>query len=166
MEAQIMLVRFKQFMSEGNPLSRMHMLKQKGHSAIVLSGERGGKSKEENKARNKEVEADLKKKGIGYRKVKGKWEGGSEDSLIAHSRSPKMADRKSLRKAGKEIGKKMDQDAVGYHGGKGKSLKMIGTNDSGWPGKGKVRRVGKIAYNKKDAEFNTEYKKGQSFTTK
>ena len=163
-----MLVRFKQFMSEGNPLSRIWKLKQQGHSMIALSGERGDKSKAENKARNKEVEKDLRAKGLGYRKVKGTWEGGSEDSIIAHSRTAEKKDKRSLRKTGKEIATKMDQDAVGYHGGKDRSMKMIGTNDSGWPGRSngrsKVRSVGKIKFNRKNAEFQTKTK-GGSFTT-
>lgn len=166
-----MLMRFKQFiLDEGNPLSRLYMLKQKGHAMIGISGERGDKSATENKKRNKEVEAEFKKKKIGYRKTRGKWEGGSEDSFIAHSRSPSQEDKKVLKKAGKDIAVGKDQDAVMYQGGKNRQAKMIGTNKSGWPGKGKVRRVGQPQLGK-GGDFETQMdrrkgrNKGRTFTT-
>ena len=64
---------FKEFLDESS-LSRIKSKSDKGGMAVI-SGSRGDKSKKENKARGKQLDRDIKGKGLpGATKVSGRWD--------------------------------------------------------------------------------------------
>ena len=66
-------------------LSRIKSKSDKGGMA-VLSATRSEKSAKENKERNKQLDKDIRGRGLpGPTKTKGKWEGGSERSHVVSS---------------------------------------------------------------------------------
>ena len=67
---------FQEFCSQldESSLSRIKSKSDKGGMAVI-SGSRGDKSKKENKARAKQLDRDIKGKGLpGATKVKGRWD--------------------------------------------------------------------------------------------
>jgi len=109
---------FKQFLDESS-LSRIKSKSDKGGMAII-SGSRDDKSKKENKARAKQLDRDIKGKGLpGATKVTGRWtekddDTGKETKVKERSHvvtSGKKGKRK-FKKAVKSLGKKYGQDAV------------------------------------------------------
>ena len=115
---------YKDFMVEcsqvdESSLSRIKSKSDKGGMAI-LSGSRGDKSAKENKARAKQLDRDIKGKGLpGATKVTGRWtekddKTGKETKVKERSHvvtSGKKSKRK-FKKAIKALGKKYGQDAV------------------------------------------------------
>lgn len=155
---------FKAFLEEGNPLSRINTFGEVGRHFVGISAERSGLSHQENTKRVDTLKRALQQKGYGYRQTKGEWEGGSERSFIVHAKGPGDEHGKNLVRDMKALATHFDQDAILHHNGK--EAKLIGTNDTGYPGKDKEQGVGKIAYNRPDAPFQTTFKKGQRITTK
>ena len=108
---------FQEFMQESS-LSRIKSKSDKGGIAI-LSGSRGDKSKKENKARAKQLDKDIRGKGLpGATKVTGSYmekdKSGKEKKVKERSHvvtSGKMGKRK-FKKAVKALGKKYGQDSV------------------------------------------------------
>ena len=109
---------FKEFLDESS-LSRIKSKSDKGGMAII-SGSRGDKSKKENKARSKQLDRDIKGKGLpGATKVSGRWDEtddktGKTSKVKERSHvvtSGKKGKRK-FKKAIKALGKKYGQDAV------------------------------------------------------
>ena len=108
---------YKEFMQESS-LSRIKSKSDKGGMAII-SGSRGDKSSKENKARAKQLDKDIKGKGLpGATKVTGsyveKGDDGKEKKVKERSHvvtSGKKGKRK-FKKAVKALGKKYGQDAV------------------------------------------------------
>tara|TARA_R100001440_G_scaffold13785_1_gene23753 strand:- start:147 stop:668 length:522 start_codon:yes stop_codon:yes gene_type:complete len=109
---------FQEFMQESS-LSRIKSKSDKGGIAI-LSGSRGDKSKKENQARAKQLDKDIKGKGLpGATKVTGSYmekdkKTGEEKKVKERSHvvsSGKMGKRK-FKKAVKSLGKKYGQDSV------------------------------------------------------
>jgi len=108
---------FKEYLEESS-LSRIKSKSDKGGMAII-SGSRGDKSKKENKARAKQLDRDIKGKGLpGATKVTGRWteNPGSKDEKKVKERSHvvtsgKMGKRK-FSDTIKKLGKKYGQDAV------------------------------------------------------
>ena len=109
---------FQEFMQESS-LSRIKSKSDKGGMAI-LSGSRGDKSKKENRARAKQLDKDIKGKGLpGATKVTGSYmekdkQTGKEKKVKERSHvvtSGKMGKRK-FKKAVKSLGKKYGQDSV------------------------------------------------------
>tara|TARA_B100000287_G_scaffold79210_1_gene71382 strand:+ start:480 stop:986 length:507 start_codon:yes stop_codon:yes gene_type:complete len=115
---------YQEFMLECTPvqessLSRIKSKSDKGGMAI-LSGSRGDKSKKENKARAKQLDKDIRGKGLpGATKVQGRWDEkdkktGKTTKVKERSHvvtSGKKGKRK-FKKAVKALGKKYGQDAV------------------------------------------------------
>jgi hypothetical protein len=112
---------FQEFCSQldESSLSRIKAKSDKGGMAI-LSGSRGDKSKAENKARAKQLDRDIKGKGLpGATKVTGRYDEkdektGKETKVKERSHvvtSGKMGKRK-FKKAVKSLGKKYGQDSV------------------------------------------------------
>tara|TARA_B100001250_G_scaffold388317_1_gene386479 strand:+ start:917 stop:1402 length:486 start_codon:yes stop_codon:yes gene_type:complete len=104
---------------EESSLSRIKSKSDKGGMAI-LSGSRGDKSKKENKARAKQLDKDIKGKGLpGATKVTGRYderdkETGKTTKVKERSHvvtSGKKGKRK-FKKAVKALGKKYGQDSV------------------------------------------------------
>ncbi len=115
---------FQEFMLEcsqldESSLSRIKSKTDKGGVAI-LSGSRADKSKAENKARAKQLDKDIRGKGLpGATKVQGRWD--EKDDKTGETKKVKershvvTSGKKSKRKFTKTVkalGKKYDQDAV------------------------------------------------------
>ena len=109
---------YKEFMQESS-LSRIKSKSDKGGMAVI-SGSRGDKSAKENRARAKQLDKDIKGKGLpGATKVSGRWDEtddktGKTSKVKERSHvvtSGKKSKRK-FKKAIKALGKKYGQDAV------------------------------------------------------
>jgi len=122
---------FKEFIQESS-LSRIKSKADKGGMA-VLSGSRADKSKKENQARAKQLDKDIRGRGLpGATKVTGRYDEkdkktGDVTKVKERSHvvtSGKMGKRK-FKKTIKALGKKYDQDAVitQTKGGGGATLK-------------------------------------------
>ena len=100
-------------------LSRIKSKTDKGGVAI-LSGSRGDKSSKENKARAKQLDKDIRGKGLpGATKVQGRWDEKDDKT----GKTTKVKERRhvvtsgkkgkrAFKKAVKSLGKKYGQDAV------------------------------------------------------
>ena len=104
---------------EESSLSRIKSKSDKGGLAI-LSGSRGDKSKKENKARAKQLDKDIKGKGLpGATKATGRWTEKDDDTgketkvkERSHIVSSGKKGKRKFKKAIKSLGKKYGQDAV------------------------------------------------------
>lgn len=150
------MLSFKEFMLlEGNPLSRMQKnIEDKRHFSAI-SAERSHLTPEENAARMSSLENDVKELGYGYKKSRGVWQGGGESSIIIHAKDKGEKAGGDLRRDVIRLGKKYGQDSVLHHDGN--TGRLHGTNDTGWPGMGNTKKVGRVAFNARDAEFQTQY---------
>lgn len=111
------MISFRQFIKEGNPLSRNVTLQNKGLHSIIMSPERKNRSPEENKAAAKHLEKSAVKAGYGFRKALGKWKGeegeeGSEKSYQIIARNPGAKAAAGLRQFGRKLGKELNQQAI------------------------------------------------------
>ena len=151
-------------LEEGNPLARLKGDIEGGRHFVGISAERGNLTPKENSARMSELKGRLKAQGYGYKKAKGVWEGGSENSIIVHAKKAGREGGADLMRDMRKHAEHFDQDAIFHHdGNKGR---LVGTNETGYPGKGKSEPVGKVKYNPSDdAPFQTKFKKTASFTT-
>ena len=111
---------FQEFCSQldESSLSRIKSKSDKGGMAVI-SGSRGDKSKKENKARAKQLDRDIKGKGLpGATKVSGRWteNPGTKDEKKVKERSHVVTSgkksKRKFKKAVKALGKKYGQDAV------------------------------------------------------
>ena len=112
---------FNEFCSQldESSLSRIKSKSDKGGMAII-SGSRGDKSKKENKARAKQLDKDIKGKGLpGATKVKGRWDEKDDKTgktskvkERSHVVTSGKKGKRAFKKAVKSLGKKYDQDAV------------------------------------------------------
>ena len=108
---------FKQFLDESS-LSRIKSKSDKGGMAII-SGSRADKSKKENKARAKQLDRDIKGKGLpGATKVTGRWTEKDDDTgketkvkERSHVVTSGKKGKRAFKKAIKSLGKKYGQDA-------------------------------------------------------
>ena len=156
---------YKKFMQESS-LSRIKSKSDKGGMAI-LSGSRGDKSKKENQARAKQLDKDIRGKGLpGATKVTGsyveKGDDGKEKKVKERSHvvtSGKMGKRK-FKKAVKSLGKKYGQDSVLTQ--TKKSGRLQATRKGGL-GKAKGISVGKFKAGGKNPEGQSQIK-GKTFT--
>ena len=163
---------FKQFLDESS-LSRIISKSDKGGMAII-SGSRGDKSAKENKARAKQLDRDIKGKGLpGATKVSGRWDekykkSGEVKKVKERSHvvtSGKMSKRK-FKKAIKALGKKYDQDAVLTQTKKTGTLTATRKGGLGKDSQGKeVKRagVGKMRPGRSSPQGDTKIK-GKTFT--
>ena len=148
------MLTFKKFLEEGNPLAKVHGKAEEGGHMVAISATRPGK---DNKARRKQLAADIRASGHGHRPAKGTWEGGEEDSFVVHARSSSSEDNRKLIHHARKWAEKYGQDSFLHHDGK--KARLIGTNTTGFPGYGKREPVGnRIKYNNPDAPFQTEFK--------
>jgi len=111
---------FKEFCSQldESSLSRIKSKSDKGGMAII-SGSRGDKSAKENKARAKQLDRDIKGKGLpGATKVTGsyveKGDDGKEKKVKerSHVVTSGKKGKRAFKKAVKSLGKKYGQDSV------------------------------------------------------
>ena len=156
---------FQEFMQESS-LSRIKSKSDKGGMAI-LSGSRGDKSKKENKARAKQLDKDIRGKGLqGATKVTGSYmekdKTGKEKKVKERSHvvtSGKMGKRK-FKKAVKALGKKYGQDSVLTQT---KKTGRLQATRKGGLGKAKGISVGKFKAGGKNPEGQSQIK-GKTFT--
>ena len=156
---------YKEFMQESS-LSRIKSKSDKGGMAI-LSGSRGDKSKKENQARAKQLDKDIRGKGLpGATKVTGsyveKGDDGKEKKVKERSHvvtSGKMGKRK-FKKAVKSLGKKYCQDSVLTQT---KKTGRLQATRKGGLGKAKGIGVGKFKAGGKNPEGQSQIK-GKTFT--
>jgi len=156
---------YKEFVQESS-LSRIKSKSDKGGMAI-LSGSRGDKSKKENQARAKQLDKDIRGKGLpGATKVTGSYvekdKSGKETKVKERSHvvtSGKMGKRK-FKKAVKSLGKKYGQDSVLTQ--TKKSGRLQATRKGGL-GKAKGIGVGKFKAGGKNPEGQSQIK-GKTFT--
>ena len=147
-------------------LTRLKSKSDKGGMA-VLSGSRGDKSAKENRARAKQLDKDIRGKGLpGATKVTGsyveKGDDGKEKKVKERSHvvtSGKMGKRK-FKKAVKALGKKYGQDSVLTQTKKTGTL--VATRKGGL-GKAKRIGVGKFKPQGKNPEGQSQIK-GKTFT--
>ena len=100
-------------------LSRIKSKTDKGGVAI-LSGSRGDKSRKENKARAKQLDKDIRGKGLpGATKVQGRWDEKDDKTgkttkvkERSHVVTSGKKGKRKFKKAVKALGKKYGQDAV------------------------------------------------------
>ena len=164
---------FNEFCSQldESSLSRIKSKSDKGGMAVI-SGSRGDKSKKENKARAKQLDRDIKGKGLpGATKVSGRWteNSGTKDEKKVKERSHVVTSgkkgKRKFKKAVKSLGKKYGQDSVLTQTKKTGTLSATrkgGLKDS--QGKN-VKRVkaGKMRPGRSSPEGDTQIKK-KTFT--
>ena len=162
---------FSEFMLEcsqldESSLSRIKSKTDKGGVAI-LSGSRGDKSSKENKARAKQLDRDIKGKGLpGATKVTGRWteNPGTKDEKKVKERSHvvtsgKMGKRK-FKKEVKKLGRKYEQDAVLTQT---KKTGTLSATRKGGLGKDKRAKAGTFKPGRSSSEGDTKIK-GKTFT--
>ncbi len=161
-----MMKTFKEFLEESS-LSRIKSKSDKGGMAII-SGSRADKSKKENKARAKQLDRDIKGKGLpGATKVTGRWtekddDTGKETKVKERSHvvtSGKKSKRK-FKKAIKALGKKYGQDAVLTQT---KKNGTVSATRKGGLGKSKRIKAGTFKPGRTSPEGDTKIK-GKTFT--
>ena len=156
---------FKEFLDESS-LSRIKSKSDKGGMAII-SGSRGDKSKKENKARAKQLDKDIKGKGLpGATKVTGsyveKGDDGKEKKVKerSHVVTSGKKGKRAFKKAVKSLGKKYGQDSVLTQT---KKTGTLSATRKGGLGKKKNIKLGKFKPQGKNPEGQSQIK-GKTFT--
>ena len=160
---------YKEFIEDiqESSLSRIKSKSDKGGMAII-SGSRGDKSAKENKARAKQLDKDIRGKGLpGATKVSGRWDEkdkktGEEKKVKERSHvvtSGKMGKRK-FKKTVKALGKKYGQDSVLTQT---KKTGTLSATRKGGLGKAKNVKLGKFKPQGKNPEGQSQIK-GKTFT--
>ena len=163
---------FKEFLEESS-LSRIKSKSDKGGMAVI-SGSRGDKSKKENKARGKQLDRDIKGKGLpGATKVQGRWDEKDDKTgkttkvkERSHVVTSGKKSKRKFKKAIKALGKKYGQDAVLTQTKKTGTLTATRKGGLGKDSQGKdVKRasVGKMKPGRSSSEGDTQIKK-KTFT--
>ena len=159
------MITFKEFMQESS-LTRLKSKSDKGGMA-VLSGSRGDKSAKENRARAKQLDKDIRGKGLpGATKVTGRYvekgDDGKEKKVKERSHvvtSGKMGKRK-FKKTVKALGKKYGQDSVLTQT---KKTGTLSATRKGGLGKAKRIGLGKFKAGGKNPEGQSQIT-GKTFT--
>ena len=154
---------FKEFIHESS-LSRVVSKSKKGGTAI-LSGSRADKSKAENKARAKQLDKDIKGKGLpGATKATGRYtekddKTGKETKVRerSHIVSSGKKGKRAFKKAVKSLGKKYGQDSVLVQKKKG-TAGLTATRKGGLGDKKSVA-LGKMRPGRTSKEGDTTVKK-------
>ena len=156
---------FSKFLDESS-LSRIKSKSDKGGIAL-MSASRGDKSKKENRARAKQLDKDIRGRGLGgATKVTGsymeKGDDGKERKVKERSHvvsSGKMGKRK-FKKEVKKLGKKYGQDSVLTQT---KKTGTLSATRKGGLGKSKNIKLGKFKPQGKNPEGQSQIK-GKTFT--
>ena len=159
------MITFKEFMQESS-LSRIKSKSDKGGIA-TMSASRADKSAKENRARAKQLDKDIRGKGLpGATKVTGRYvekgDDGKEKKVKERSHvvtSGKMGKRK-FKKAVKALGKKYGQDSVLTQT---KKTGTLSATRKGGLGKAKRIGLGKFKAGGKNPEGQSQIK-GKTFT--
>ena len=160
------MISFKEFLEESS-LARIKSKSDKGGMA-TLSASRAGKSAKENRARAKQLDRDIRGKGLGGpTKVTGSYmekdkKTGEEKKVKERSHvvtSGKMGKRK-FKKAVKKLGKKYGQDSVLIQT---KKTGTLSATRKGGLGKSKNVKLGRFKPQGKNPEGQSQIK-GKTFT--
>ena len=159
------MISFKEFLEESS-LARIKSKSDKGGMA-ALSASRAGKSAKENRARARQLDKDIRGKGLGgATKVTGsyveKGDDGKEKKVKERSHvvtSGKMGKRK-FKKTVKKLGKKYGQDSVLIQT---KKTGTLSATRKGGLGKAKNIKLGKFKPQGKNPEGQSQIK-GKTFT--
>jgi len=158
-------------------LSRIKSKSDKGGMAII-SGSRHGKSKKENKVRAKQLDKDIRGKGLpGATKVTGRWDEKDKKTgkvtkvkERSHVVTSGKKSKRRFKKDVKALGKKYDQDAVLTQTKKTGTLTATSKGGLGKkpknkrpPGSTKNVSVGKMRPGRSSLEGDTKIKK-KTFT--
>ena len=153
-------------------LSRIKSKTDKGGVAI-LSGSRGDKSKKENKARAKQLDKDIRGKGLpGATKVTGRWDEKDDKTgkttkvkERSHVVTSGKKGKRAFKKAVKSLGKKYGQDAVLTQTKKSGTVSASRKGGLGKSAGKNVKRftAGKMKPGKTSPEGDTKIK-GKTFT--
>ena len=163
------MITFQEFCSQldESSLSRIKAKSDKGGMAVI-SGSRGDKSSKENKARAKQLDRDIRGKGLpGATKVSGRYDERGDDGKVtkvkerSHVVSSGKMGKKKFKKAVKSLGKKYGQDSVLVQNKPGGSAALKATRKGGLGG-AKSIKVGKMQPGK-TGEADTKIK-GKTFT--
>jgi len=150
------MLSFNAFLTEGNPLARVHKMSQSGRHFVTMSTERPNQSAEERNKRNADLESKLKKQGYSYRKAAGHWEGDKESSYQVYAKGEGSDHGKHLVRDMSAHARHYGQDAIMHHNPNRSSARLIGTNKTGYPGFKKRVSIGRVAYNKPEQPGQTE----------
>lgn len=168
------MLTFKEFLIEGNPLARTHELVKSGRHIVAMSAVRGNRTPAENKQATADLKTRVRSLGYGFRPVAGVYQGEDEDSIVVHAKGPGDEHAKKLTNDMRRLATRYDQASVfhyptgGHNGGQGE---LVGTNSTDWPGFDNHVEVGRMRFNRPDAEFQTAFKprrplkKRPTFTT-
>jgi len=160
---------FKEFCSQldESSLSRIKSKSDKGGMAII-SASRGDKSKKENKARAKQLDKDIRGKGLpGATKVTGRWDEKDDKTgnitrvrERSHVVTSGTKSKRKFKKAIKALGKKYGQDAVLTQT---KKTGTVSATRKGGLGKSKRIKAGTFKPGRTSPEGDTKIK-GKTFT--
>ena len=161
-----MMKTFKEFLDESS-LSRIKSKSDKGGMAII-SGSRGDKSSKENKARAKQLDRDIKGKGLpGATKVSGRWDEKDDDTgkttkvkERSHVVTSGKKGKRKFKKAIKALAKMYGQDAVLTQT---KKTGTVAATRKGGLGKSKRIKAGTFKPGRTSPEGDTKIK-GKTFT--
>jgi len=145
-------------MVEGNPLARLRTHEQEGRHYSVLSAHRpeGEATAAQNKANHAELKKKLSAQGYSHKEVEGHWEGTKEKSIMVYAKGAGDEHGKQLLHDVKEHGRHYNQDSVFHHNTK--VAKLHGTNEKGFPGKGRTEPLGVTKFNRPEEPSQTETK--------
>ena len=157
---------FKEFLEESS-LSRIKSKSDKGGIA-TMSASRADKSAKENRARAKQLDRDIKGKGLpGATKVSGRWDETDDDTgkttkvkERSHVVTSGKKGKRKFKKAVKALGKKYGQDSVLTQT---KKTGTLSATRKGGLGKKKRIGVGKFKAGGKNPEGQSQIK-GKTFT--
>lgn len=160
---------FNEYLTEtGGGLSRV-LQHTKERNIGMITAHRGSHTPEENKERNEQLKADISKHGYGYKHVKGTYveNYGKPDAKPVEEHSflvigKKGHDSGALKGFLKKHGAKYDQDSVLHKSHDNENAHLVGTNETGYPGKDKEESVGKF-HPDKASEFYSKMK-GKNYT--
>lgn len=142
----------------------------KNRNVAILTANRGEYPASENANRNKRLEADMRDRGYGFIKVKGRYIEGygsdnenpvDEDSYIMVGKVGDDSDE--LLNHAKELGTKYDQESILHKPHDSDFAYLHGTKESGWPGVGNAENAGKF-YPEKKGEFQSVLRGGRVFS--
>lgn len=141
----------------------------KNRNVGIISADRGENTAEENQAKNQQLQQDLRERGYGFVKIRGRY----IENYKTDQENP--VDENSILVVGdvgddggkllghlKELGAKYNQDSILHKSHDSEDAKLHGTKEGGWPGLGKEESVGEF-HPARAGEFHTVMKGGRTF---
>jgi hypothetical protein len=144
----------------------------RGRSIGMISASRGNLSPEENEKRSHELHNILKNRGHHVIPVNGVYieNFGSPNAKEVNERSFIVMHKQNGDDKGlihnhlMELGERYQQDSILHKPFNSQTASLHGTNETGWPGKGKKEAVGSLKMER--GEFYTKLDDGRAFSFK